>query len=49
MYDSRITGYQASSNLTIKVRAIDSTNSVIDAATAAGANQISGITFDIDD
>lgn len=45
----RITGYQASSNLTIKVRAIDSTNSVIDAATAAGANQIGGITFDVDD
>jgi uncharacterized protein len=54
MYDynsgpPRITGYQASSNLTIKVRAIDSANSVIDAATAAGANQIGGITFDVDD
>jgi hypothetical protein len=45
----KITGYQASSNLTIKVRAIDTTNSVIDAATAAGANQIGGISFDVDD
>lgn len=45
----QITGYQASSNLTIKVRAIDKTNNVIDAATAAGANQVGGITFDVDD
>jgi len=54
MYDytagsQRITGYQASSNLTIKVRAIDHANAVIDAATASGANQIGGITFDVDD
>ncbi len=53
MYDytagsQRITGYQASSDLTIKVRAIDKANAVIDAATAAGANQIGGITFDVD-
>jgi uncharacterized protein len=44
----RITGYQASSNLTIKVRAIDTANTVIDAATQAGANQIGGISFDVD-
>lgn len=54
MYDysgrtPRITGYQASSNLTIKVRAIDTANAVIDAATAAGANQIGGMSFDVDD
>jgi len=54
MYDyntgtPRITGYQASSNFTIKVRAIDNANAVIDAATSAGANQIGGITFDVDD
>jgi uncharacterized protein len=47
--NQKITGYQASSTLTIKVRAIDSANSVIDAATAAGANQVGGITFDVDD
>lgn len=45
----RITGYQASSNLTIKVRAIDRANNVIDAATGAGANQVGGIAFDVDD
>lgn len=45
----RVTGYQASSNLTIKVRAIDNANAVIDAATAAGATQVGGISFDVDD
>lgn len=45
----RITGYQASSNMTIKVRDIDRTNEVIDAATGAGANQVGGISFDVDD
>jgi hypothetical protein len=54
MYDygsrsPRITGYQASSNLTIKVRAIDTASAVIDAATSAGANQIGAISFDVDD
>lgn len=44
-----ITGYQASSNLTIKIRAIDTANTVIDAATAAGANSVGGISFDVDD
>ncbi|MFZ2024938.1 MAG: SIMPL domain-containing protein [Microgenomates group bacterium] len=45
----RITGYQASSNLTIKVRKIETANSVVDAATQAGANTIGGISFDVDD
>lgn len=54
MYDynadtPRLNGFQASSNLTIKVRAIDTANSVIDAATQAGANQLEGISFDVDD
>lgn len=54
MYDFRsasqkITGYQASSNFTIKVRDIEKANAVIDAATAAGANQVGGISFDVDD
>lgn len=46
---ARIKGYQANSNLTIKVRKIDSANAVIDAATANGANRIDGISFDVDD
>lgn len=45
----RITGYQASSNLMIKVRDIEKANDVIDAATANGANQIGGISFEVDD
>lgn len=45
----RITGYQASSSLTIKVRDIEKANSVVDAATAAGANTVGGISFDVDD
>lgn len=45
----RITGYSANTNLQIKVRNLDNVNAVIDAATANGANQISGLSFDIDD
>jgi uncharacterized protein len=45
----RITGYQANSNVTIKVRNLDSANGVVDAATANGANQIGGISFDVSD
>lgn len=45
----RITGYQAASNLTIKVRDIEKANGVVDSATQAGANSVGGITFDVDD
>lgn len=45
----RITGYTASTNLSIKVREIDKANAVIDEATKNGANQIGGVSFDIDD
>jgi hypothetical protein len=45
----RITGYHASTNLSIKVRDIDKTNEVIDTATANGANQVGNIAFDVDD
>ncbi len=45
----KITGYLANTNLQIKVRVLDKANSVIDTATANGANQIGGINFDIDD
>lgn len=47
--NQRITGYQANSNLTIKVRKIDNANAVIDAATSQGANQVGGVSFDVDD
>lgn len=45
----RITGYSASTNLSIKVRSIDLTSQVIDSAAGNGANQIGGISFDVDD
>ncbi len=45
----RITGYQASASLGIKVRKIENANAVIDAATKAGANDVGGISFDVDD
>ena len=45
----QITGYQANTNLTINVRAMDKANTVIDAATANGANDVGGITFDVSD
>jgi len=45
----RVTGYSASSNLSIKVRSIDNINQAIDSAAGNGANQIGGISFDVDD
>lgn len=45
----RITGYTASSNLSIKVRQIDKANEVVDTATTNGANQVGGISFEVDD
>jgi uncharacterized protein YggE len=45
----RITGYQASTNLLIKVRDMDNINAVVDKATEQGANTIGGISFDISD
>lgn len=47
--NQRITGYSGNTNLTIKVKDLDKVNSVIDAATSQGANQIGGIVFDIED
>lgn len=45
----KIKGYSASTTLAIKVKDIDKINNVIDAATQSGANEITGITFDVDD
>ncbi len=46
---TRITGYQANTNLTVKIRNIDKANEIIDSATQAGANQVSSIAFDVED
>lgn len=45
----KISGYSASTNLETKVRDINKINQVIDAATSNGANQVSGVSFDVDD
>lgn len=45
----KIKGYSATTNLQIKVREIDKINQVIDLATQSGANQVGGISFDVDD
>ncbi len=45
----KITGYEAATTLSIKVRDMEKANDVIDVATANGANQIGGISFDVDD
>lgn len=45
----KITGYSANTNLVIKVRDLNKANQVIDTATQNGANQISGVTFEVED
>ena len=47
--NQKIKGYTASTNLSIKVRQIDKVNQVIDVATSNGANQVGGISFEVDD
>lgn len=44
----RITGYQASNNLTVRIRQMDKVGAVLDAVVAQGINQISGPSFSID-
>ena len=41
----RITGYQANNTVTAKVRRIDNTGRVIDAAVGAGGNTVNGVSF----
>lgn len=41
----RITGYQANNTVTAKIRRIDNTGRVIDAAVGAGGNTIHGVSF----
>ena len=45
----RIRGYTANTTVSVKVRDIDKTNDVIDTATQEGANEVGGVTFDVDD
>lgn len=51
-YDSStptISGYVASNMLTVRVRALDTTGAVLDAAVADGANTLNGMTFGMAD
>ncbi|MEQ1492006.1 MAG: SIMPL domain-containing protein, partial [Terricaulis sp.] len=41
----RITGYQANNSVTVKVRNINNTGRVIDAAVGAGGNTVNGVSF----
>ncbi len=45
----KITGYQANTNIRIKVKDANKVNQVIDGATANGANQVGGVTFENED
>lgn len=45
----RLTGYMASQSLSVKVRSIGKTGELIDGAVDAGANQVGGISFSVDD
>jgi uncharacterized protein YggE len=45
----RITGYQANNTVTAKVRNINNTGRVIDAAVAAGGNTVHGVAFSYQD
>ena len=44
-----IKGYVASNMLTVQIRALETTGSVLDAAIADGANTLNGLTFGLQD
>jgi len=45
----RIDGYQAANTVTIRVDDLDRVGRIVDAALGAGANQLEGVTFGLDD
>jgi uncharacterized protein len=45
----RINGYNASTNLSIKIKDTQKVNEVIDAASSNGANQVGGVSFEVSD
>lgn len=44
-----VTGYTVSQELAVTAKSVDTANQALDASTAQGANQISGVTFTIND
>jgi uncharacterized protein YggE len=45
----KVTGYQASNMVTVKVRDVAALGTIVDAVTGAGANRLYGIGFDVAD
>ena len=46
---TRIRGYQVTQSLTVKIRDIDKTNTIVDGVVDAGANQVGSVRFEIDE
>ncbi len=46
---TRVTGYQVANTVTVKIRNIEQTGALLDQVVDAGANNVSGISFTIDD
>ncbi len=44
-----ITGYQVNQSLEVKIRNLENVSSILDGVVSAGANQINGLSFQIDD
>lgn len=47
--EAKIIGYQANNQVTVRQRKLDDFGKVIDALVAAGANQVNGPSFEVDD
>jgi hypothetical protein len=45
----RISGYQATNTVNVKVRAMNNVGKVVDAVVAQGSNQLQGVSFGLDD
>lgn len=46
---AKITGYRVSNTVTVRIRTIDNTGKIIDAALAAGANSVNSVSFTVAD
>lgn len=44
-----IRGYQVTQSLTVKIRDMDKANTILDGVVSAGANQVNGLRFDVDE
>lgn len=48
-YPAKLTGYQATNGITLKVKDLTRLGEILDLTVTAGANQINGLTFDVQD